>query len=132
MSYRPMDCPNCGNRNREGARFCDSCGFELAPPRGAPAETPDGAEGNGAPKGDRAARVPIPQSASPPPDAPRRIDDRYEVKRFLGRGGRKDVYLAHHGGLDRDVAVALFDTEGMGEAALAPAPPEMQAMEKLG
>src|SRR6478735_4734493 len=28
-----MRCPNCGNENREGARFCDSCGneFDAAP-----------------------------------------------------------------------------------------------------
>ena len=24
-----MRCPSCGNENREGARFCDSCGIEL-------------------------------------------------------------------------------------------------------
>ena len=46
MSYRPMECPACGNRNREGARFCDSCGFDAGarrrrartPPAGAPVD----------------------------------------------------------------------------------------------
>ena len=26
-----MRCPECGNDNREGARFCDSCGAALQP-----------------------------------------------------------------------------------------------------
>ncbi len=42
---------------------------------------------------------------------------RYEVKRFLGEGGKKKVYLAHDSLLDRDVAFALIKTEGLDEAA---------------
>ena len=26
-----MRCPSCGNENREGARFCESCGLERDP-----------------------------------------------------------------------------------------------------
>jgi class 3 adenylate cyclase len=134
MSYRPMQCPNCGNRNREGARYCDSCGFELAPPLDVPAEAPDASPGSGNGQGDGARPPAPPAETAPalPPDAPSSIEDRYEVRRFLGRVGRKDVYLARDRDLDRDVAVALFDTAGMGEAALARARREMQAMEKLG
>ena len=40
-------------------------------------------------------------------------DGRYEVKRFLGEGGKKMVYLAHDDTLDRDVAFALIKTEGL-------------------
>ena len=40
---------------------------------------------------------------------------RYEVKRFLGEGGKKIVYLAHDSLLDRDVAFALIKTEGLDE-----------------
>ena len=36
---------------------------------------------------------------------------RYQVKRFLGEGGKKKVYLAHDTNLDRDVAFALIKTE---------------------
>ena len=39
------------------------------------------------------------------------------VKRFLGEGGKKKVYLAHDAQLDRDVAFALIKTEGLDEAA---------------
>jgi eukaryotic-like serine/threonine-protein kinase len=120
MSYRPMECPSCGNRNREGARYCDSCGFDLAPPEAVP---------------ESAAATQVdgdPLAPAPPSGAPSSIADRYEVRRFLGRGGRKDVYLAHDTETDSDVAVALFDTEGLAEAALARARREMHAMEKLG
>ena len=99
-----MECPACGKQNREGARFCDSCGFELAPPEAVPATPADAAQVNGAPGAAAAS------DSAAPPDAPDSIGDRYEVRSFLGRGGRKDVYLARDAELDRDVAVALFDT----------------------
>ena len=38
---------------------------------------------------------------------------RYQVKRFLGEGSKKKVYLAHDTTLDRDVAFALIKTEGL-------------------
>ena len=31
-------CPQCGTENREEARFCDSCGAELAPEKASPRE----------------------------------------------------------------------------------------------
>ena len=37
---------------------------------------------------------------------------RYQVKRFLGEGGKKKVYLAQDTLLDREVAFALIKTEG--------------------
>src|SRR5919201_1253943 len=120
-----MQCPACGNQNREGARFCDSCGFELAPGDGAPATADAGGQAAPAAPGQ-------PAGTAAPPDAPRRSAGHNEFRRFLGRGARKHVYLARDPALDRDVAVALFDTEGLGEAALARARREMQAMERLG
>ena len=41
---------------------------------------------------------------------------RYEVKRFLGEGGKKKVYLAQDTLLDREVAFALIKTQGLDEA----------------
>jgi class 3 adenylate cyclase len=61
------------------------------------------------------------------------IAGRYRVESFLGRGGRKRVYRASDteaGGTE--VAVAVFDTEGIEETVLARARREAQAMGKLG
>jgi predicted ATPase/class 3 adenylate cyclase len=57
---------------------------------------------------------------------------RYAVRRFLGEGGRKRVYLAHDERLDRDVAVAIIKTEGLDEQGLARVRREVQAMGRLG
>ena len=55
------------------------------------------------------------QALTPTPDQPTSFaNDRYEVKRLLGEGGKKKVYLAHDTLLDRDVAFALIKTEGLG------------------
>jgi class 3 adenylate cyclase len=107
-----MRCPACGNENREGARFCDSCGAELtAGP--APASQP--------------ALEPLPL------DVPTEIaGGRYRVRRFLGEGGRKRVYLADDTAAGREVAVALFETEDVGAGMQARAKREAQAMRKLG
>jgi class 3 adenylate cyclase len=59
-------------------------------------------------------------------------DGRYLVRRFLGEGGRKKVYLAHDEKLDRDVAVAVIKTEGLDDAGLSRVKREAQAMGRLG
>jgi class 3 adenylate cyclase len=106
-----MRCPSCGNLNREGARFCDSCGHTLD------AEPP---------VAEAVAQLPL-------DDAPAEIDGRYEIVGDLGRGGRKRVYLAHDRESEgREVAVALFETEGIAETAVTRARREAQAMERLG
>ncbi len=57
---------------------------------------------------------------------------RYQVKRFLGEGGKKKVYLAHDTTLDRDVAFALIKTEGLDETSRTRIQREAQAMGRLG
>ncbi len=65
---------------------------------------------------------------------------RYVVKKFLGEGGKKKVYLAHDTVLDRDVAFALIKlapsgtegTEGLDEASRTRVTREAQAMGRLG
>ncbi len=105
-----MRCPSCGTLNRPEARFCDSCGSRLE-----------------APEPDR------PSETSAPADAPAVIAGRYEVEGFLGRGGRKRVYRARDTEAgEREVAVAVFETEGLEETVLARARREAQAMRKLG
>jgi tetratricopeptide (TPR) repeat protein len=57
---------------------------------------------------------------------------RYTVKRFLGEGGKKKVYLAHDSLLDRDVAFALIKTDGLNDASRTRVTREAQAMGRLG
>jgi hypothetical protein len=54
------------------------------------------------------------------------------VRKFLGEGGKKKVYLAHDSQLDRDVAFALIKTEGLDAAARERVTREAQAMGRLG
>ena len=57
---------------------------------------------------------------------------RYQVKRFLGEGGKKKVYLAQDTTLDREVAFALIKTEGLDETSRTRIQREAQAMGRLG
>jgi predicted ATPase/class 3 adenylate cyclase len=75
------------------------------------------------------AAAPEPQA---PPLPPSVAGGRYAVRRFLGEGGRKRVYLAHDERLDRDVAVAIIKTEGLDAQGLARVRREAQAMGRLG
>jgi serine/threonine protein kinase len=82
-------------------------------------------------RGPSAEPVPEPASSAPPvPDS--FANGRYQVKRFLGEGGKKKVYLAHDTLLDRDVAFALIKTEGLDEAGRQRITREARAMGRLG
>jgi len=59
-------------------------------------------------------------------------DGRYVVKRFLGEGGKKKVYLAHDELLDRDIAFALIKSEGLDAISRERITREAQAMGRLG
>ncbi len=56
---------------------------------------------------------------------------RYQVKHFLGEGGKKKVYLAQDTLLDREVAFALIKTEGLDEISRTRITREAQAMGHL-
>ncbi len=75
-------------------------------------------------------------SLSTPPSSPVQptsfANGRYEVKRFLGEGGKKRVYLAQDTLLDREVAFALIKTEGLDDIARTRITREAQAMGRLG
>ena len=60
------------------------------------------------------------------------VHGRYEVKRILGEGGKKKVYLAQDTLLDREVAFALIKTEGLDEVSRTRITREAQAMGRLG
>jgi len=57
---------------------------------------------------------------------------RYQVRKFLGEGGKKKVFLAHDTLLDRDVAFALIKTEGLDDTGRQRITREAQAMGRLG
>jgi hypothetical protein len=100
-----LACPQCGHANIQGSKFCDKCGHPLL--ENAPAILPS----------------PHPTSLA---------GGRYQVRKFLGEGGKKKVYLAHDTVLDRDVAFALIKTEKLDEDARTRLKREAQAMGKLG
>ncbi len=105
-----IGCPACGVRNEPGEKFCGQCGQALSASPPAP--------------------TPPPQ---PSPTLPAAFAaGRYQVRRFLGEGGRKRVYLAHDTKLDRDVAIAVIKTEGLDADGLTRVRREAQAMGRLG
>jgi hypothetical protein len=73
------------------------------------------------------------QSRSPAGTMPSSFaNGRYQVKKLLGEGGKKKVYLAHDTLLDRDVAFALIKTEGLDDVGRDRITREAQAMGRLG
>jgi hypothetical protein len=83
--------------------------------------------------GTPASQPPAPAPAAATPVQPASfVGGRYTVRRFLGEGGKKRVYLAHDTLLDREVAFALIKTEGLDEAARERITREAQAMGRLG
>ena len=83
------------------------------------------------PSSEDGAQAPSPAGA--PPSAPQSFaNGRYTVKRFLGEGGKKRVYLAHDTLLARDVAFALIKSEGLDAEGRERITREAQAMGKLG
>ncbi len=75
----------------------------------------------------------ISSAPAAPSDQPTSFaNGRYQVKRSLGEGGKKRVYLAQDTLLDREVAFALIKTEGLDEVSRTRITREAQAMGRLG
>ncbi len=127
-----MLCGSCGIDNSEGRSFCGQCGAALqvsCSVCGAPNRADQKFCGTcGKSLGERASATPAVPAGHPVSIA----NGRYRVRRMLGEGGSKIVYLAHDEMLDRDVAVALFRVEGLDAAGRARILREARAMGRLG
>jgi tetratricopeptide (TPR) repeat protein len=107
-------CSKCGHSNLIKSKFCDKCGQTLTPVF-ATEQSPS----------------PPSTPTSPPPPPTSFAGGRYQVKKFLGEGGKKKVYLAHDTVLDRDVAFALIKTEKLDETGRTRVTREARAMARL-
>ena len=131
-----MQCSACGHTNRDGAVFCGNCAAPLgeaiacASCGAANPRSQRFCDACGKPIRAEAPAPPPPRASAPLPTA--FAGGRYVVKRFLGEGGKKRVYLANDTRLERDVAIALIKTEGLDEARLARVRREARAMGRLG
>ncbi len=104
--------------NKDALSFLDAAEWALS---GASTTTDPSSEGTACPS----AVTPVKQPTS-------FANGRYQVKRFLGEGGKKRVYLAQDTLLDREVAFALIKTEGLDEVSRTRITREAQAMGRLG
>jgi len=82
--------------------------------------------------GQQSTSKPLITPTASPGDPTSFANGRYQVKRVLGEGGKKKVYLAHDTLLDREVAFALIKIEGLDEAGRSRIQREAQAMGRLG
>ncbi len=105
-----LTCSNCGHKNPAGVKFCHECGQPLS-------ET-----------ATKTLSTANPTVSTPTSFA----HGRYQVKKMLGEGGKKKVYLAHDTLLDRDIAIYLIKTEKLDETGRTRITREAQAMAKLG
>ena len=128
-----MKCPKCGYENREGAGFCGGCGQSFIAEKTCPQCGHANPQGNKfCDKCGHSLVEPASETPSLSPEPTSFAGGRYKVKKFLGEGGKKKVYLAHDTVLDRDVAFALIKTEKLDEVAPARIIREAQAMGRLG
>jgi len=129
-----MKCPNCGHANREGAEFCGTCGQPLRSELVCPDCGHTNPPGNSfCDKCGQALVKEVPPPAKPTAPQPTSFaEGRYQVKKLLGEGGKKKVYLARDTVLDRDVAFALIKTEKLDDKSRTRIKREAQAMGRLG
>jgi tetratricopeptide (TPR) repeat protein len=127
-----MKCPKCNTENSDTAKFCEQCGAQLlykCPGCGAEVNpTARFCKECGHSLVEPTTTLPTPPSHEPSSF----VNGRYEVKKFLGEGGKKKVYLVHDTLLDRDVAFALIKTEKLDDASRTRVTREARAMGRLG
>ena len=110
-----LSCAKCGVQLPPGAKFCLECGEAVAAGPSSPAQP------SPSPLLGKEGVQPAAFAAG-----------RYQVRRFLGEGAKKRVYLAHDTKLDRDVAFAQIKTDGLDADGVVRIRREAQAMGRLG
>jgi hypothetical protein len=95
----------------------------------AAAERAMNATGSNPPSPEKSRQTPALEGPATPSSF---ASGRYMVKKVLGEGGKKKVYLAHDTLLDRDVAFALIKTEGLDDVGRDRIAREAKAMGSLG
>ncbi len=128
-----MKCSKCGYENPKGVKFCNSCGTELKPKlvcRQCGQKNPQRSKFCNA-CGHSLVEA-APETPQPSPEPTSFANSRYQVKKFLGEGGKKKVYLVQDTLLDRDVALALIKTEKLDDASRVRVTREARAMGRLG
>ncbi|MBI4768199.1 MAG: protein kinase, partial [Deltaproteobacteria bacterium] len=131
-----MRCTNCGFSNIDEAKFCNECAakLELSCPQCGKVNTPGSKFCNECARSLISTPIPSPAKLEPSstPVSPTFASDRYQIKEFLGEGGKKKVYRAYDTLLDREVALALIKTEGLDKESMSRITREAQAMGRLG
>ncbi len=128
-----LHCGHCGRDLPAEARFCMACGQAVGKASSVGQTSKPGAASLAAPAAP-AVRTSRAEAVHTPPAAPLPATlggGRYRVKRFLGEGARKRVYLARDTSLDSEVAIAVVKTEGLDADGLTRVRREAQAMGRL-
>src|SRR5947209_242985 len=118
-----MHCPSCAEVNSPERLYCERCGAGLGQTCGACGGRSEPGAGLCGKCGASLTGTSVPASF---------VAGRYQVRRLLGEGSKKRVYLAHDTRLERDVALAVIRTEGLDDAGRTRIRREAQAMARLG
>lgn len=97
-----MYCDGCGASNRSGARYCSSCGAELASAN----EAPDTLDRELPP-----IDPPRKRDDGVPPEVRQALSNEFDVQALIGQGGMGSVYRAIERSLDRPVAIKVLPAE---------------------
>ena len=136
LSLLPLrrSCDACGAEAPVEARFCMACGASLVDPEtlASPTAASPAARQTSAPTPTNPASPSTELRTSPSTELRTSFaGGRYQVKKFLGEGGKKKGYLAHDTLLDRDVTFALIKTDGLDDTGRQRITREAQAMGRL-
>jgi predicted amidophosphoribosyltransferase len=108
-----MKCPNCQAELPDNSKFCGVCGQSLVTERKCPQCGHTNPQDYnfclqcGQPLTEQAPSPKKPKSKKPSTIEPTSFaDSRYQVRKLLGEGGKKKVYLSHGTKMERDVTFA--------------------------